>query len=45
MFAEASVFKRIDDPNIRTTLEVQEGGRTRFVLSPAAVLFVSEPSC
>ena len=31
--------KRIEDPNIRTTLEVQEGGRTTFVLSPAAVLF------
>jgi hypothetical protein len=29
----------IDDPNIRTTLEVQEGGRTTFVLSPEAVFF------
>jgi len=30
---------RKNDPSIRTTLEVQEGGRTSFVLSPAAVLF------
>ena len=29
---------RIDDPNIRITLEVQEGGSTRFVVSPEAVL-------
>ena len=28
----------VEDPNIRTTLEVQESGRTTFVLSPAAVL-------
>jgi len=30
--------RRAGDPNMRTTLEVQEGGRTSFVLSPAAVL-------
>jgi len=29
----------IDDPNLRGTLEVRDGGRTTFVLSPAAVLF------
>ena len=28
----------IDDPNLRGTLEVREGGRTMFALSPAAVL-------
>lgn len=32
-------IRGIDDPNIHTTLEVQEDGRTSFVLSPAAVLF------
>jgi len=31
--------KHVEDPNIRTTLEVQESGRTTFVMSPAAVLF------
>ena len=36
---DAGGNRRIDDPNIRTTLEVQEGGRTSFVLSPVAVLF------
>ena len=30
--------KHIEDPNIRTTLEVQESGRTTFVMSPASVL-------
>jgi hypothetical protein len=29
--------QRVEDPNIRTTLEVQEGGSTRFTLSPEAV--------
>lgn len=32
-------IRGIGDPNIRTTLEVREGGRTSFVLSPEAVLF------
>lgn len=31
--------KRGEDRNIRTTLEVQEAGRTTFVLSPALALF------
>ena len=31
-------IRGVEDPNIRTTLEVQENGRTTFVLSPAAVL-------
>jgi len=31
-------IRSIDDPNIRTTLEVQESGRTTFVLSPAPML-------
>ena len=31
--------RRVDDPNIRTTLEVREEGRTSFMPSPAAVLF------
>ncbi len=29
--------QRVEDPNIRTTLEVQEGGSTRFTLSSEAV--------
>ena len=32
-------IRGIEDSNIRTTLEVQENGRTTFVVSPAAVLF------
>ena len=32
-------IRGIDDPNLRITLEVQESGRTTFVMSPAAVLF------
>jgi len=31
-------IRGIDDPNLRLTLEVQESGRTTFVVSPAAVL-------
>ena len=31
--------RRIDDLNLRATLEVREAGRSSFVLSPAAVLF------
>ncbi|MCA1630805.1 MAG: hypothetical protein LC785_04570 [Acidobacteria bacterium] len=37
--ADGPNTRGIEDRNIRTTLEVQEGGRTSFVLSPAAVLF------
>ena len=31
--------RRVDDTNLRATLEVREAGRSSFVLSPAAVLF------
>jgi len=31
-------IRGVEDSNIRTTLEVQESGRTTFVISPAAVL-------
>jgi hypothetical protein len=33
--------RRIDDPNLRTTLEVQEGGRTSFVV-PLEAVFLKE---
>jgi hypothetical protein len=36
--AGGAKLRGVEDPKIRTTLEVQEGGRTSFVFSPTAVL-------